>query len=141
MRRLALTQLPDTLPRPLRHATWLVPLSWMGLLWHLLTMEADIDHSAPWVIPHLDKLVHFGICAVLAWCLLLPGRFSLRMGWWWAALLAFISASAYGGYLEYLQTTLAHRHGNWADVVANALGAATVWLWPTILARRHYFQR
>ena len=113
--------------RGLRHATWILPLIWMGLLHYLLTAEVDVESSA-WGFPHVDKLAHAFFFGGLAWLLVPPCRYSLR--WTLAVSLAaaFLLSSVYGGIMEYWQTFLPHRHGNWADVVANAVGAATVFL-------------
>lgn len=112
----------------MRHTSWILPLGWVGFVFYSLTTEVDIDPEMPWLFPHFDKLVHFGIFAVLAWLLVPPLRGSARQSRGVSLFLAFLLSAAYGGFLEYLQTTLAHRHGNWADVVANLVGAATVWV-------------
>ncbi|GEM_PF-1597996 len=119
---------PPRWPTWLRHASWLLPLVWMGLVFYSLTTQVDIDHDAPWVFPHFDKVVHFGIFAVLAWLWVPPLRGSAQWSRGVSLILAFLLSGAYGGFLEYLQSTLPHRHGNWADVIANLIGAATVWL-------------
>lgn len=108
------------------HLTWLLPLGWVMALHILLTMEVDVEPSTLSLIPHLDKAVHIFLFAVLAWLLLIPLKRSLARSTLTAAWISFCAASLYGGGMEYLQSTLPHRHGNLADVLANLVGAATV---------------
>ncbi len=107
------------------HFLWIFPLIWGSAIYVLLTMEVDVE-PAGWMFPHLDKLVHMVLFGAMAWLLLIPLRLSLRQSVFVAALLSFSLATLYGGWMEYLQSSLPHRDGNWADVLANAIGAATV---------------
>lgn len=117
----------DTLAKIQRwaHGLWIFPFAWGITIYILLTMEVDVEPS-PWMFPHFDKLVHMVLFGTLAWLLMLPLRFSLRQSVLLSVLLSFSLATAYGGWTEYMQSNLPYRDGNWADVAANALGAATV---------------
>lgn len=106
---------------------WLPPLIWMGLLLYVLTKSVDPE-TVGHLPAHTDKVVHFIIFAILAW-LWYP---ALRIASAWpvkrAVWVGFALAVAYGAFTEYVQTHLAHRSGEWADVLANTLGAATLFL-------------
>ncbi len=109
----------------LRYTSWLPPLIWMGVLFHVLTMPVEVEPT-PWLPPHFDKVVHFVLFAVLAWLLVLP--FTLSLSWTLpvSALNGFLIATSYGAWTEYIQSTIPHRHGTVSDAIANMLGAATV---------------
>ena len=117
----------DALARMQRwaHILWIFPLAWGVTIYYLLTMPVDVEPQ-PWMFPHIDKLVHMVLFGTLAWLILLPLRLSLRRSVLLSVLLSFSLATLYGGWMEYWQSTLPHREGNWADVLANALGAASV---------------
>jgi VanZ family protein len=109
----------------IRYGSWMPPAGWMVVVYFLLTTEVDPE-SVAWLPEHSDKVVHFVLFAVLAWLLLLP--FVLGLAWpvMKAAVIGFLLAALYGAWMEYLQTMLPYRHANIGDVIANILGAATV---------------
>jgi len=79
-------------------------------------------------VPHLDKVVH--VCEYLgfAWLLVQAIRAS-RMPEWEYLLWAWIYATSYGILIEIIQTMVPWRSGDWADAVANSIGAACgVWI-------------
>ncbi len=107
--------------------SWLLPTAWMVTLYYVLTMEVDPEPPT-WAFPHIDKLIHFGLFAVLAWLWFIPSRWAISLTNRQAALIGFLIASFYGGLTEFIQSTLPHRHGNSWDVLANSVGAATVFV-------------
>jgi len=122
-----------------RLSLWLLPLFWMGVLHYLLTTEVDPDQVS-WLPPYADKVVHFGIFAILAWLWLGPLHISLSLSLPVAVSLGFGLAVSYGIWTEYLQSTLPHREGDVADLVANTLGALTVGL-ALVLRRQAMYGR
>lgn len=108
-------------------SSWLLPALWMGVLYYVLTMEVDPEPPV-WAFPHIDKLIHFGLFGILAWLWFIPTRWTLAKPTLQAAVIGFLVASVYGGFTEYVQSTMPHRHGNVWDVLANSLGAATVFI-------------
>jgi len=120
----------------LRHISWAPPGLWMVALFFLFTMPVDVEPT-PWLPPFIDKVIHFILFAVLAWLLVLP--FTLGLVWTLAAATvpSFIIASLYGMWTEYVQTAIPYRDGNLGDVIANTLGAATVfaavWIVPPVI--------
>ncbi|HEY9042498.1 MAG TPA: VanZ family protein [Rheinheimera sp.] len=69
---------------------------------------------------HMDKLVHFGIFALLA-ALLWKG-FKL------APLTAFIVLGSYGGAIELVQHYFTRRQGDWRDFAADIAGVVSFYL-------------
>ena len=89
--------------------------------------------SPPGSLPSLDKLVHAGVFAAVAFA-------GTRAGV--PLVLLAVALAAHAGLSEVLQATvLANRQGDGLDVVADLVGtalglaAASVW-WPTGTARR-----
>ncbi|MBT3193506.1 MAG: VanZ family protein [Verrucomicrobia bacterium] len=77
-------------------------------------------------VPHADKLAHFGMYALLMLLLqyAMEGEAERRAG---RAMAALAICVGYGALMEYGQLTqhFAERMFSWADMVANALGAAS----------------
>ncbi len=77
-----------------------------------------------------DKLSHLVTYFVLAGWFGLLARNRSALAWTLAALIA------YGGLIELLQAMTAYRQAEWADMLANSLGAAAgIWLYFTPLRR------
>jgi VanZ family protein len=74
----------------------------------------------------LDKLYHALAYAVMGW-LLMRGFVYSRPGWKTpAALAAFLAASVFGGFMEFLQAAATEtRTADVYDALANAVGAAS----------------
>lgn len=66
---------------------------------------------------HMDKVVHFGAFFVLAWAFY--HAFPIPI---WLALLVL---TGYGLLIEYIQVLLPYRSSSWADLAADAAGAAS----------------
>jgi len=107
--------------------SWIPPLCWMGLLYHLLTKPMDTEKLA-WLPEHADKVVHFGFFLIMSWLFIYPFRVSLAMSWRKCAWCSFILATAFGVWTEWIQSGLPHRQTDLMDVMANILGAGTVFL-------------
>lgn len=69
---------------------------------------------------HLDKLVHFGAFFILA----LTFHRAFPLPFW----LALIILTSYGLAIEYIQGLLPYRSSSWGDLVADAAGAASYYL-------------
>ena len=77
-----------------------------------------------------DKLSH------LVTYFLLAGWFALLAAKRAALIWVLVGVAAYGGLLELLQAMTPHRQAEWADLLANSLGAAIgIWLYFTPLRR------
>lgn len=107
--------------------SWLLPLAWMAILFYFLTKEISTEPPT-WAFPHIDKVVHFGFFAILSWLWFIPAQWTLDLTPAKAASLGFVLASVYGGLTEYIQSTIPYRDGNLWDVLANSIGAATVFV-------------
>lgn len=78
--------------------------------------------SPPQIFTAQDKIGHFFAYAVLSWlaCQALGSRLQRTS----TLVLAFLYASVTGAVLEIAQANLTtYRHGDWADIAANVLGA------------------
>ena len=94
------------------------------LIWVLCFDTADGMPSVS--IPYIDKLVHFamyfGTCSTIWWeRLKATGREDFR----WLACFAVIAPILMSGAIEILQSQTTYRSGDWADLLANSLGAFT----------------
>lgn len=108
----------------LKHSDWLIVtnIMWAGIIFTLCAMPGK-DIPDPGVdIPHLDKVVHFGLFFVMS--LLIRNTFeyeakcSIRL----IRLFCILFAFAYGGILELLQHYFFNRTGDWLDLLADAAG-------------------
>lgn len=115
-----------------RGLAYLPALGWAALLAGVAG-ATDLPQTPP--VPHFDKMAHFGGYAVLGALLGIGWRFAGRWparGW----LLAF--ALVLGASDEIRQARMPERHAEFADWVADALGAATGLLIATRIGRgRH----
>jgi len=64
-----------------------------------------------------DKVAHLVVYFLLA------GWFGLLAGSRVALLLSLVAVIAYGGLIELLQAMMPYRHADWADLLADAIGA------------------
>jgi len=84
-----------------------------------------IPHFIDWNFMSLDKVVHFTMFTILA----LLGSITLRLGGWqntvkYPVLVSILFALAYGSALEFTQSLVPQRTFDFADLTANAAGAA-----------------
>lgn len=107
----------------------------LGLIWYgfgaLLLLAVAVLSLMPMPSTGVnDKLSHLVTYFTLAgWFSLLAGKRS-ALAWTLAAVIA------YGGLIELLQALTSYRQPEWADMLANSLGAATgIWLHFTPLRR------
>jgi VanZ family protein len=107
-----------------------LPAVWYGLGVLLLLAVAALSLMPVANTGVNDKLSHLLTYFVIAgWFSLLAGRRTV-LAW------LFIAVVAYGGLLELLQALTPHRQAEWADLLANSLGAAIgIWLYFTPLRR------
>jgi VanZ family protein len=97
------------------------PLVWLVFIAVLCFMPAeDIPKTPLILIPHFDKLVHFGMYFILAVLLIRPLRF-FRMPVWPVTLLISVFI---GGMIEILQFAITDtRSASWGDFFADTAGA------------------
>lgn len=112
-------------------ATWSATLA---VAIALLLPPAAIPRAESDLLPvRLDRIAHFLLFALLAfvWRLRLDSRGGVRYasGSLWSALFA------YGATLEWLQPRLASRSAEWADLLADGLGAACALVGMALAAR------
>lgn len=115
----------------LRHFLILANGLWGVIIFILCAMPGDDLPDPHWNIPHLDKVVHFGMYFVLAILLvfLLEGYNRLKKSQIY--LIAILVALAYGGGIEILQANFFNRSGDIWDLIADGIGAmAGCWCSP-----------
>lgn len=119
----------------LKHSDWLIVknIMWAAIIFALCAMPGKNIPDPGVNIPHLDKVVHFGLFFVMS--LLIRNAFeyeakrSLRL----ICLFCIIFAFAYGGVLELLQHYFFNRTGDWLDLLTDvAGGVAGCLLYPEI---------
>ncbi len=135
--RYPLPHKPKPVP-PARRAYAALPLSWAGVVLLLtLTPAADMPITPVWELLSFDTAAHAGVFAVLAGL----SWFSLRRQRRWprlarhAGLAVFVASTLFGGLIEVLQVRMRlGRHGEWTDLLSDAIGAALAVGTATLLA-------
>lgn len=102
-------------------------ITWVNIVWVLIILilcimpGKDIPNTHL-DIPHLDKVVHFGMFFILS--LLLTYRLDLRsiLGRKQIYIISLVTAFLYGGCIEILQHYFFDRSGDFWDLLADVLG-------------------
>lgn len=97
---------------------WLPPTVWAALILVLTSLPSPVDVSGG-IIPHLDKVVHFGLYAVQGW---LVAR-ALRTRGWLSLSMALLGVAAFGAFDEWHQQFFV-RAPEMLDWIADTIGAA-----------------
>ena len=131
------------MPHPLRprRSYAALPLLWAALVLVLtLTPAADMPITPVWELLSFDTAAHAGVFVVLAGL----SWFSLRRQTRWpllaryAGAVTLLASILFGGLIEVLQYTMhLGRHGEWADLLSDAIGAALAVGWATLWAARY----
>ncbi len=102
---------------------------WANVIWFLIifvlcALPGEDIPDPRLNIPHLDKVVHFGMFFIFSLLLICPleRRTSLGLGMIYG--IAIGVAAVYGGLLEVLQHFFFERSGDILDFVADVLGGA-----------------
>lgn len=113
--------------RRARAALWGATVAWAALIWVASSLPAV--PSLPVTFPHIDKLGHGLIFAVLGALL----AAAIRPGPWSRAVLAVCLGVAWGAIDELHQAFVPGRTSSWGDLLADcagaSLGVALVALW------------
>jgi VanZ family protein len=99
---------------------WLPPLLWAGVIIFATSMPSDL---VPRQVSTFDKAAHFSMYCVLA--ALLTQHLSEVTRPWRAAIIAIAIATVYGAVDEWHQQFIPGRSIEFADWVADSLGAVT----------------
>ncbi len=96
--------------------------AWIVIVAVLSLLPGDDLPQTTFIIPHFDKIVHFGMYFIS--CLfLIPPFEKIRIGKGYLA--AFLSSLFLGALFEVLQSTIArNRSGNYDDFLADLTGTA-----------------
>jgi VanZ family protein len=96
---------------------------WALVIFILCAMPSSLVPGGTRSIPHVDKIVHFGLFFVMGVLSCGELRSRTRLGWWWTLALSVIICTIYGGLIEILQERYFHRGGEWLDLLADVAGA------------------
>ena len=97
---------------------WLPPLLWAGVI---LLGTSLPQEAVPVQTSRIDKILHFGIYTVLAF--LLTRQISVGFRLWQSVALAIAFAMAFGALDEWHQPLIPGRSTEFADWVADSIGA------------------
>lgn len=105
--------------------SFVIPILWMIVVSVLHLVKVDIDNDRAKLIPHADKIVHFGMFATMAFLLVRSFLLNSNYKKQTIILLVFFMCIGYGALMEYLQTlTPAKRDSDLFDWFADVFGAA-----------------
>ena len=106
----------------LRHIFILANILWVVIIFILCAMPSDDIPDPHWNIPHLDKVVHFGMYFVLSILLIFPLEEYSCLKQSRIYLIAILVALIYGGGIEILQANFFNRSGDVWDLGADVSG-------------------
>lgn len=107
---------------------------WALIVFTLCVLPGDNIPDTGIRIPHFDKVVHFGMFFITSVLLALPLHLYARLRRRHILLLAVVFAFLYGGAIELLQDRFFGRSGDFADLVADLVGAfAGCFFYPCLL--------
>lgn len=98
-------------------------LVWALVIFVLCAMPSEDIPNPSWDIPHLDKLVHFGMFFVMAVLFCSELKFSTNLTQSKIIVINVIFTFIYGGAIEVLQQHVFQRSGDVADLLADIVGA------------------
>lgn len=115
-----------------KHILLLRNLCWAGVIFFLCAIPSSSIPDPKLNIPHLDKVVHFGMFFIMSILLCSGLRYQTKLSLRDCYLIAIGFSFAYGGMIEILQYKYFHRGGDWWDLFADVLGGiAGCLLYPT----------
>lgn len=117
---IAILQPDSPLKHPLRLLALLPALFCCGLIFHLSSLPGN-DIDLPFQVK--DKILHFGAFGVLTACWICGLRIAFQCSWRRAIVIAVIIGILYGASDELHQGFTPGRSQEFADWVADALGA------------------
>ena len=95
---------------------------WAGVIFFLCAIPSDSIPDPQLNIPHLDKVVHFGMFFIMSIFLCSELRYQTRLSLQKIYLIAIGFSFIYGGLIEVLQFKYFNRGGDWWDLFADVLG-------------------
>lgn len=107
-----------------KHSDWLLisNIAWAGVIFALCAMPGKTIPDPGINIPHLDKIVHFGMFFGMSLLMRNAFEYEARRSPHRICLYCTLFAFAYGGILELLQHYFFNRTGDWIDLLADVAG-------------------
>lgn len=106
----------------LSHAFVFANIIWILVIFILCAIPGEDIPDVRWNIPHLDKVVHFGMYFILSLLLVYPLEKYTSLRLKTIFLIVFLVSFIYGGIIELLQHYLFNRSGDLWDLSADILG-------------------
>lgn len=115
-------------------------LLWRNILWAIIIFILcsipgdDLPKTSMVNIPHLDKIVHFGMFFIMGIFLIAELRYQTKFKKATRVSIALSLIAIYGGLIEYLQQNFfTNRSGDFVDLLADILGGIlAVLLYPWV---------
>lgn len=110
-----------------RFTRFLLPATflWALVIFILCTLPGEELPNPPPNIPHLDKIVHWGMFLILSLLLMLSAESKTTCSKTTLYLLVISVSFLYGGLIEILQHYFFQRSGDIWDLTADVLGSIT----------------
>jgi VanZ family protein len=103
-----------------------LPLCWAVVVCVLHLVKVDLDPDREKLIPHADKIVHFGMFSSLAFLVYRSFLFHQMKQGTRMLLITIVCCVSYGALMEYLQSMSSNqRDGDVYDWLADVAGAIT----------------
>lgn len=109
-----------------RFLFWIPALAWAGFIFYLSTRPFGPKPS--WWFNNADKVIHGTMFGILSLLMFLAFRKGNGVGYLKAAILAFVITVLYGSTDELHQFFTPSRTPDFGDLLADAVGASTVFL-------------
>ncbi len=100
----------------------LINFVWIAIIFILCILPGEKIPNPHWNIPHLDKVVHFGMYFIQSLLLAFPLEKFSRLRIRQICIVTALVALLYGGTIEILQARFFHRSGDLWDLAANLSG-------------------
>lgn len=97
-------------------------LLWAAIIFFLCAIPSSSIPDPKLNIPHLDKIVHFGMFFIMSIFICSEIRHQSKLSLRACYLIAIGFSLAYGGLIEILQYNYFRRGGDWWDLFADVLG-------------------
>ena len=108
---------------------------WALVIFVLCAMPSEDIPNPNWDIPHLDKVVHFGMFFIMAVLLCSELGYQTNLTQRKIYLITVTISLIYGGVIEILQQYFFNRSGDILDLLADVLGAIVGCLLYPVLMR------
>ena len=104
---------------------WFLAITWMILILYFTLIPQPAVEGDSFLIPHQDKVLHFGVFFILSFLLL---QASTSSNFYRAYFFALLITLLYGGITEMVQLAVPGRVFDFKDLFANCVGASVIYI-------------